>query len=221
MTQIAVLDILAEVRQICRECPESTMVMAYVRAARRLCNKSRWLVVTLPGSTVVGQRIYTLGSDTYNEIIGIKALAVEDPPGRVEPLTEADSGTWDTTQASGVPDFYSYIPEGQFALHPMADKVYPLVASLAVQPKRGAVTIDDSLVVSWDYALQAGALAYLLALPRTPWTDPAGAQVQEGIFRSGMNQATSSAMRGYNAGAAPGAMYGNPSGALRTRILPI
>lgn len=221
MSQVPVVDVISEVLQIARECPMTTAVGAYVRAARQLCNKSRWLVATVTGDTVANQQLYSLGSDPYNEIIGIKALSIEESATETHALTEANSGLWDPEHATDVPDFYTYVPEGQFALYPTPNGIYTLHASLAVQPKRGSNSIDDSLFANWSYALEAGALAYLLDLPRTPWTDKAEAKVQMLLFRGYMNQALSSAQRGYNAGAATTDTLGNPSGALRTRVLPI
>ena len=189
------------------------------------------LTANYAGTTLAGQTytiarnrsypLYALGSDTYNEIIGIKALSITQTATDTHPLTEQYSGDWDANDATDVPEFYQYVPEGQFVLHPTPKAVYPLIVSVALQPKRGANSIDDTLAVSWDYALQAGTLAYLLKIPATPWRDVREAEIQMAMFRSYMNQATLSAERGYNAGAALTDHNGGASAGLHTSILPI
>lgn len=223
MAQVPVNELLAEVMQICRECPTSTLVKAYVRAARMLCNKARWLTQNLEAVCEDGVHVYTLTPDPFHEVIGIQAMAIANAVGGTdyEPLTEGFTGSWSPNDATELPTEYQYLPEGRFALHKTPGLAYPLIVTAIVQPLASAVSLDAKLVVNWDYALQEGALAYLLNLPRTPWTERAEAQNQEAKFRAHMNQALSSALRGYNAGAETTDRNGSTSGGLRTRMLPI
>lgn len=221
MAQVPVINYLAEVLQVCRECPTTTATAAYISAVRRFCQKSRWLEVTIPGATIAGSKLYALGSDVNNEIIGIKSITIAETSSDTHPLTENYSGNWDANAAQDVPEFYQYVPEAQFALYPTPNAIFPLTVTVAVQPKNGSNSIEDALLVSWDECFQAGALSYLLALPRTPWTDKNEANAQDAIFRGMCNQAAMSAMRGYNAGAAVTDRNGGDSAAIRTRMLPI
>ena len=226
MAQIQVSELLSEVMQITRECPTVTAVAAYVSAARMLCNRSRWLLGNAGLSTEAAGPVYTLTPpDAFTEVIGIQAASITDGAGKIKALTESFSGTWDPNPANdvgdGVPDFYQYVPEGRIGLRRTPAGIYALVATVVVQPLRNAVSIDARLVSSWDYALQAGALGYLLALSRTPWVDKVEARAQDGLFRGYINQATSSALRGFNGGAMPTDAYGANTGALRTGMQPI
>lgn len=221
MAQVAVIDLLNVVAQICRECPTPILIDAYVSAVRKFCSTSRWLKNTIPGSTAIGYELYSLGSDTYNEIIGIQAMSIQETVGDIHPLTDSNSTKWDRNDAQDVPEFYQYVPEGQFAVHPIPDAVYPLTVSVVLQPKNGVNSIDASLVVKWDICFQAGALEYLLKLPRMPWTDKAEALVQGRIFDGMCYQGLGNAERGYNAGAAHTGKSGGSSGAVRTSMLPI
>lgn len=221
MSQVAVLGYLAEVLQICRECPTTVATAAYISAVRIFCQKSRWLLATIPGATIIDTPAYSLGSDVNNEIIGIKAITITEAVDDTHPLTESLSGNWDSNDATGVPELYQYLPEAQFAVHPVPNAVFQLTVTAFIQPKNGSNTIEDSLLVNWDQCFKAGALAYLLALPRTSWTDKAEARVQDGIFTGLCNQAHMSALRGYNAGADTTDRNGGPSAAIRTKILPI
>lgn len=220
MAQILVANLLAEVMQICRGAPLATLNQAYVRAARRFCSRSRWLQYQIEGQTVIGQELYSLGSDTYSEIVGIKAIRIglddETPP-----LTESYSGSWDPTDPDGEPELYQYVPEGQFALHPLPDAVYPLTVNVVVQPKRGANSVDEALAQQWDQELQDGALAFLLRIPGMPWTDKEESRVREARFNTAIHSASHNAERGYNPGAAGTSRTGQPNAATRTSILPI
>jgi len=220
MTQVAIADLIAPVAQRVPRCPTTTLTQAYTDAVRQLCTKSRWYKATLPGATVATTKLYSLGSDVYNEIIGIKAVSVKDGT-EWDPVTESFSGNWDPSEANALPELYQYIPHGQLALHPTPDAAYDLTVSIVLQPKRGSNSIDDSLVVSWDYAFQAGALAYLLRLPAQPWTDKQEAGVQLLLFREWMAKAASHEQRGYNPGAQATDRLGRTSAAVHSKILPI
>jgi len=227
MPQIAVIDLISDVAQVCREAPTTTLVSAYIRAVRRFCQRSHWFRASLPGVTQANVQQYSLGSDVYNEIIGVRAVSLDDGSGSETArtaLTDSNSGTWDSNLGASVgnlPELYQYVPEGQIALHPTPAGAYNLRVTLILQPKRGSNSIDDTLPVKWGYAFDAGALAYLLDLPRVPWIDKVTARARELEFLAATNSARSSAERGYNAGAATTSRMARPSGALHTRILPI
>jgi len=299
MTQVAVIDIISSVAQFCPSCPTTTLVKAYIDAARKFCNKSRWLKATIPGSTMapvvtpytagtatvtnasatvlgigtawlanvvagdtftgpnsvvytvlsvtddthlvlsvvyggatlaaqaysIGRNrvypLYSLGSDTYNEIIGIEAISITASSVDTHPLTPGVSSEWDSNDARDTPDRYQYVPHGQFAVHPTPDAAYPLTASVILQPKRGSNSLDDSLLLNWDYTLEDGALGYLLKLPGVPWVDKTEAVIREGRFQAEIRSAASDAQAGYNAGALPSGIVGVRSPVMRTKQLSI
>jgi hypothetical protein len=273
MAQVAVIDIIGPVAQFCQNCPTTTLVQAYVDAARKLCHKSKWLRTTIAGSTtapvltpyttgtvtvtnnsaaVVGlgtswlasvasgdtftgpsgvvytvdavttntalaltavyagptlatqaysigrSRYYTLyglGSDTYTEIIGVSAIAISKSATDTYGLDENSTVAWDPDDAASTPELFKYVPEGQFAVHPKPDAAYSLQVGVILQPKRGANSLDANLLTTWDYALQTGALGYLLAIPGQPWSNPTLAARHELIFMDWMNRATSATAR--------------------------
>jgi hypothetical protein len=294
MTQVAVIDIIGPVAQFCPNCPTTTLVQAYIDAARKFCNASRWLKTTIPGSTtapittpyttgtvtvtnaslaVVGVGTswlanvasgdlftgpnsiaytvdavtdnthlaltavyggptlatqaysiarnrefasYGLGNDTYTEIIGIEAISIVASTIDTHPLTPGVSSEWDKTDARGVPDRYQYIAEAQFAVHPVPDASYALNVSVILQPKRGVNSLDQNLVTIWDYALQDGALDYLLRLPQA-WKDVGEADRRHTLFTGHKFSAASDAQAGYNAGALPNGTKGPRQPMIRTK----
>ena len=212
-----VSDLLDEVALYCREAPTTIMVQAYISATRRFCSRSRWLLTTITGATEAGTRLYNLGDDPYHEVLGIKAIVATLPDQEENPpLTESFSGNWDPSDPDGPPELYQYVPEAQFALHPLPDAVYDLTVTCPLQPKRGANAIDATLLVKWQDALEDGALARLLALPSVPWSNPREAAERERKFNAAIASAGLSAARGYNAGAAPTARLGGGNAHRRT-----
>lgn len=197
MAQIQVFDLLAPIAQVCRGCNVTTMTDAYVRAVRELCQRSRVFQSTLLGSTTIDVPVYNLGSDAYHEVFGVRGVSVEVSPDDIRGLDDRSGSEWDQTDASDVPEFYQYIPEGQLAIHPKPNAVYPLTITLLLQPKIGSNSIDDSLVVKWSEAFIAGALAYLLRLPGVAWTDKAEAERMDTDFKSWIVKASSAAERRY------------------------
>jgi hypothetical protein len=102
-----------------------------------------------------------------------------------------------------VPEEYQYVPEAQVALHPIPDAAYNMTVGAWIAPKRGINSIDATLAVKWEYALQDGALAYLLALPDVPWSNLKLAQMHEARFAAEISDAANSASVGFNPGATP------------------
>lgn len=204
MANVAILDRIADVAQLVRNAPNTTLIGAYVRAARKFCRESRWHRVALTGETVAGTRLYSLGSDTYMEVLGLRAASAARLTGDTKawPLHVGDTGSWDPGAQQGRPRLYAYVPEGQVALDPVPDAAYALSLTLVVQPKAGVNEIAEELLVKWDQVLQAGALSYLLEIPGMPWTDPAAAERKRREFHAGIANAKADEQREYNAGSA-------------------
>jgi hypothetical protein len=202
VANVAVLDVMADVAQLVRQAPNGTLIGAYIRAARRFCRESRWYRATLPGQTAAGTKLYSLGSDPYLEVLGLKAASANRLTGdtKVWPLGVSDTTSWDPNAQPGKPKVYAYVPEAQFALFPTPDNIYALTLTLVLQPKAGANQVPEELLVKWDQTLQAGALSYLYSLADMPWTSAAEAARNEAIFKAGISNAKADEQREYNAG---------------------
>ena len=203
MAQQAVIDIVADVAQICRQAPTPTLIAAYVRAARRLCLGSRWLVASIDGVTGAGDKNYSLGSDTYAEIFGLAGITLYRSADDPVVLIESDSALWNPADDNGVPELYQYLPEAQVTLHKTPGAIYDITFGAVITPKRGATSIDARLCTKWEYALQDGALAYLLSLPNVAWTDAQEAKMREARFLGHIQSAANAASIGFNPGATP------------------
>lgn len=202
MTQTALIDIVPDVAQVCRKAPNATVIRALNRAAREFCKQTRWMRFQLSGETVADTAQFSMGSDPDLEIIGIKAASAARQSGNTQPwpLHVSAATTWPAGQRTAAPRRYAYVPEALVALNPTPDAAYDLVLTIVVQPTLAATSIPSQLLVRWDRAIKAGALAYLLELPDQEWTDKAMAQIKLREFQSSVNNARADEQREYQAG---------------------
>lgn len=205
MNPVDVMDQLANVAMQVRKCPTPVLIEHYVTAVRDWCAQTRWLTTTVPGATTIGEQLYSMGSDPLLEILAIKAMSVSfqvQPGGRTQtlPVGAASSESWNPVIQNGLPRQYAYVPEGQFALFPVPDKVYDLTVTVQVSPVKGARQIPDILLPKYSSVFEAGALAKLLALQGTPWHNPAEAANNAREFRAGVSNGKADAQRDYNTG---------------------
>lgn len=201
MANVNIEDLIVDVAQVVRRCPTATLLQAYSRAAHDFFRQSRWWRVSVTGATVAGTQVYSLGSDPYSDIIGIRAMQGSfSTPVIYFPLSPSDPTTWNPSFENQQPLTYTYVPEGQFALFPIPDAVYNLLVTAQVAPKHGATVLDESLLPKWRQSLEAGALAYLLNIPRQPWTNPVEAARQATRFQAGIANAKADEQRQFNTG---------------------
>lgn len=199
MALVHVLDVSQRVAQRCAGVPNGTLQRAMIDATRKLLRESRWYQTSITGATVADARGYSLGSDPYEEVIGIKAVSVTQANGTVLPVYIGEAGSWRPDGDTALPRTYVYVPEGQIAFNPIPDAVYPLLITAVLIPKAGQNKVEERVLAKWDQAIQAGALAYLLTL-NEPWKDPNEAMIQERIFRAGISNAKADEQRQYQAG---------------------
>lgn len=222
MAQTAVIDLLGPVAELCRGCPNPTLTRAYIDATRIFCQKSRFLQVTSTSqSTAIATVDYTITPVSDNDIIGLFRVVMVEASGKVRDLVEKAADDWDLNDIAGVPEFYEYVPHGQFRLHKTPDAVYPLRLTSILQPTRASTTIDSRLVTTWEETLRDGALSKVLLIPKMPWTDPVAARMRAAEFSIGCNTANIQVSRGNNPGARSSDLPGPPSGMIRSQILPL
>ena len=205
MNTVALDDQLTNIAQIVRKAPKITLRRAYTRALREWCQQTQWLRITIPGSTTADVETYGLGTDPGLDIIAIRAISLTQVIGtkpQTYGLRPSDSTQWNPNAIRDVPRQYCYVPEGSFALYPTPDAVYTLSISVIVTPKEtaAAAQIPGDPLIKYSNDIEAGALAYLLALPGQPWTDAAAAARYMRDFASAIANGKAEAQRAYNTG---------------------
>ncbi len=200
----AITDLLQEVAQKARRCPNPTLIKAYRDAARRFCVQSRWLRRELEILTEQGENQYDLVPDTGDsmlEIIGVRVITIINPAGNNYRIDPSDPMGWNPAMPPGAPQTWCYVPESEVGIFPTADSGgYTLVCTVECQPMVSVVELPDDLLRKWDQALSAGALAYLLNIHDQPWTNAREARENAILFQAAINSARADQQRAYNTG---------------------
>lgn len=199
MNYVDVFNHLQPVAQIARGCPTPTLRQAYVDAMRQWCSETQWLRIAIAGATTADTAQYSLGSDTYVEILAVAAMSGTHDS-QQWPLVKGDPSGWNANAGTDRPRFYTYVPEGQFALFPTPDDTYNLTVTAIVQPKAGVTQVPSTPLVKYARVFEAGALAYLLAMKDTGWHNPREADTQMRVFKSGISNGKAEVQRNFNTG---------------------
>ena len=203
MNMVDTFDHLVNVAQVCRKCPTITLRRAYVRALRDWYKQTQWLRTAVSGATVADSRQYSLGNDPYLDVIGVFAMQGSQSQSQgiqYWPIVPSDSGQWDPNMNPGMPVRYQDLAEAQFAVDPLPNDAYDLLITMIVQPKEATEQIPEAPLLKYSNTIEAGALAYLLAVPGQPWSDRQEAVKQANVFRSGVSNGKAEAQRNFNVG---------------------
>lgn len=174
--------------------PEPTIDFAINRAARHFCSLSWFCRRSITITLVDGQASYTLtpADSTNEEIIGVHAVEYDDKP--LDPtkpeLVETTEGTpkeWYTEQYTAL------------VLNPTPDSGVAgetVQVRIAVQPTLSSESVPNDVYREYQQAIADGACAWLMKMPKQPWSDPAMAQKLERQFMAKAMRAKETALRG-------------------------
>lgn len=205
MNTVNVFDQLVNIAQIARKCPTITLSRAYVRAYRDFCSQTQWLTVQVTGAATPNVAEYSLGTDPYVDIIGIKGMQGQlvngDGSTQYWPINPANPAGFDPNYQPTLSGQYAYVPQSQFVLFPTpGTQVFSVLVSAIVTPKEGATQVPSAPLVTYSNEIEAGALAYLFDIPGMPWTSPVMAVKYGKIFAAGIANAKSEVQRNFNTG---------------------
>lgn len=203
MNTVDVRDQLTNVAQMVRKCPTITLMRAYNRAYRDFCSQTQWLTVQIAGAAAVDAPEYSLGTDPYVDIIGIKGMQgslTQNGILQAWNINPADPSGFDPNYQPSLSGQYAYVPQGQFVLFPTPNQVFQLLVSAIITPKEGAVQVPSAPLVTYSNEIEAGALAYLLDVPGQAWTNPIQSAKYGRIFQSGVSNAKAEVQRNFNTG---------------------
>lgn len=199
-----IVDLLQNVAQKVRRCPEPTLVHAYREAARKFCLESRWLRRELTVVTAADEPQYDLvetgQDDPLLEIINVRVITIAGADGNTRRINPSDPMGWDPGTDPGMPLTWCYVPEQEIQLFPTPDGVYTLTVTVEVQPLIDVEALPDDLLRKWDRNLSDGALAYLYDIAGQPWSNQRLADKSATKFQAAINNAKADQQRAYNTG---------------------
>lgn len=205
MNFVAVEDQLSMIAQIVRRCPTITLVKAFTRAYRDWAGQTQYVRLALPGTLVDGTQQYQLGNDPYVDIVGIAAVQLSQIVGtstvpQFWALAASDPSLWNPNVNPDQPRRYAYIPQAQIAFNPTPNFAYTVNMTLIVQPKEGATQVPETGLIKYRNGIEAGALAYLHALPGQMWSNPNEVIRRQREFQASVNNARADVQRAFNTG---------------------
>lgn len=173
---LAVSTFFPRIAQHVSGCSDPSMAIAVVDACIDFCETSMALRQFLPDTTCsVGVFAYTLATSDDEAVSRI--LSVKIDGGAILPIP-LETGAYAAPVENSTPTGYYTTRADSLLLlnlYPPPDDDYTLSVEVALKPKRTATQVQDDLFNLWGEAVCQGALSRLLAVPNTPYSDPAGA----------------------------------------------
>lgn len=174
--------------------PDPTIEFAVRESARRFCSLSwfarRSIIIVL----VDGQETYTVTpSSSEEEVVGVHAVEFRNRPlGPTKPELVATS--------EGTPQAFYFEPSNSLTLDPYPDSDAAgenIIVRIATQPTLTTETIADDIVREYRQCIANGAIAWLMNVPKQPWTDQQMAQNMERKFLAQTMRAKEAILRGH------------------------
>lgn len=174
--------------------PEPAIDFAVNRSAREFCSLSWFSRRSITVTLVEDQASYALApaDSTNEEIIGVHAVEYDDRP--LDPTKPELVNT-----RVGKPHEWYTEQYTALVLNPTPDSNYDgetVQVRIAVQPTIASESIPNDVYREFQQAIAEGAIAWLLQMPKQPWTDLQMAQKWERQFISKAMRAKEIAMRG-------------------------
>lgn len=174
--------------------PDNAIEFAVRESARRFCSLSWFVRRSISVTLVNGTSTYTLtAADSDEEVVGVHAVELDG-----QPLDATKPEL--VQQQSGTPKCFYFEPTNTLTLDPVPDaNIAGEVASVrvAVQPTLSTTSVPDELVREYRQCIANGAIAWLMNVPKQPWSDPNMAQQMEQKYMAQVMRAKETALRGH------------------------
>lgn len=173
--------------------PDPTIEFAVRESARRFCSLSWFARRSISIVMNSGQAVYALSPTSEDEeVVGVHAVEYNEKP--LHPTRPELVVT-----SSGTPTEWYFEPEDSLTLNPTPDAAVTgetMLIRIAVQPTITTETIPEDVVREYRQCIANGAIAWLLNVPKQPWTDQQMGQSMERKFLAQCNRAKEAALRG-------------------------
>lgn len=184
-TPVAFSALYPLVRQHVKRCPQLGLDVAIRSAARRFCVLTRYRRESVPvdiETSVIWYQLTPSSSD--EEVFTTAAAQLNNSTGSLpNPLTPVTPEEAAEGSLASQYQYYYEPPNWINLLYPpTADQAAGLYVRCILQPTRTSTTLDETLVQQHDRTIANGAIAFLLNLNKTSWSNPALARIFDEKF---------------------------------------
>lgn len=174
--------------------PDNAIEFAVRESARRFCSLSWFARRSINVTLVADQETYSVTpASAQEETVGVHAVEFDE-----QPLTPTKPELVATS--SGTPRFFYFEPAASLTLDPTPDSSVAgetILVRIATQPTLTTETIADDIAREYRQCIANGAIAWLLNVPKQPWTDPQMGQNMERKFLTQCMRAKEVTLRGH------------------------
>lgn len=166
-------------------CPDITLKQALAFSAADFCERSQvWRVDLDPETTVAGEPLY----EFYFSGVLERFVELTCDGGRLEATHPSllQSG-WNAE--SGAPTHFFIVEDASVRLYPTPDAEYVLGGTAVLKPSKVATGTEKFIYETHAETIVSGALARLLAIPGTVWSNPQLAVAFSQIYERGIDAA--------------------------------
>jgi hypothetical protein len=220
-----ILEFLPIVAPAAPMCPTKIIKEKIIEACRKFCHETKlWVVQVEEQDLVAATAAYDLTTmivegtvDTtiaeVGDIVAIDHVEIDNYALRTTAeafLNEQEYG-W-RSRSEQVPRRFMMGPDRQivFVYTPSQNKTGGVSIWLSMKPLWAATEVEDFFFTDWRKAIEYAAQAYLLEIPKMPWSDEQAAMVMWAKFANELEDAFDHKMAGY--GDHQAALYMRPSG---------
>ncbi len=196
-----VASLVGDLAATVRSADSQTIQLAYMRACREFCFRSRWLKRNITNAALtINAPVYNFGTDPNLEVIDVAAVAIQQQNLTWIGLRSTSQDTSDPNQAADLPNWFMYLPENMIRFYPTPNLAYLSNVNVIVQTSISATAVPNDLIQKWNRTIESGAMAYLYAMPKEEWYNPDEAMKAKNLFEEGWSSARSDVARGYQSG---------------------
>ena len=197
---IAWTQFLPQVAMRAPDCPQLVMVEAIRRAAIEFCDESLALREWQEYMVAPNEREVEFEQSEWHDVAQIMAAELQD--GRpIDVITPEDATRkypgWRATRTGNIEALTQISPSAFVPIACPAASAVLVRLEVALRPVQGAEQAHESLYSNWRTAIEAGALAGLLDIPKKPWTNEAKAGVYAMSFESAKHDARLDAQKAF------------------------
>lgn len=200
MATVAYTTFFPEVLPHVPGCPDPLALNAVRNACYEYCAKTMWWQETRTAVPLTALTLpYTLVAPTGATVSQILSVSIDGAPLGPTPIDQLDNRVSNWRARTGKPQAYYQSNPNTLNLYPIPDGTdsYDVVLRVAYVPTRASTFVDSTMHEYHSEEIASGALARLMSVPGTPWSNPEGAAYHRVLFNNAMVTGSVEATKSY------------------------